>query len=79
MVNNKPKSVWGGKGLFILQLVDYYGEKMLPPGPSNQEQDKVDTIHIFVLQLDINEYASIVLSSHLNQSSVILTQRISTM
>lgn len=44
---------------------------MSPPGPSNQEQDKVDTIHIFVLQLDVNEYASIVLSSNLNQSSVI--------
>lgn len=49
---------------------------MLPPGPGYQEQDKVDTIHMFVLQLDVNEYASIVLSSHLNQSSVILTQRI---
>lgn len=47
---------------------------MSPPGPGYQEQDKVDTIHIFVLQLDVNEYASIVLSHHLNQSSVILTQ-----
>lgn len=47
---------------------------MSPPGPGYQEQDKVDTIHIFVFQLDDNEYASIVLSHHLNQSSVILTQ-----
>lgn len=52
---------------------------MSPPGPSNQEQDKVDTIHIFVLQMDVNECTSIVLTSHLNQSSVILTQRISAM